>query len=198
MYMKISKNINTANLMISDVFFSEYLLIFGPSVRAQRLSRAASILTFQSGSIRAIRRPRFQVRIPETSILGAPGLKIDQKHRVLLQIRSRPPVSRTRDERRCHRLPRLRTTLSGRRPTADPTNIPPATMKKRRNPSSVLGGWKTGVPKRVVGSWNLKVHRGISNYLVDFTSLFHYMFGKCGRPAQAAQIHEPVPMEKPI
>ena len=61
-----------------------------------------------------------------------------------------------------------------------------------------LEGWKTGGPKRVVGSWNLKVHRGISNYLVDFTSLFHYMFGKCGRPAQAAQIHEPVTMGRPI
>ena len=57
----------TENSRIS-VVSSEYFLIFGPSVRAQRLSRAASILTFQSGSIRAIRRSRFQVRIPETLI----------------------------------------------------------------------------------------------------------------------------------
>ena len=34
-------------------------LIFGPWVRAQRLSRAASILTFSSGSIRALRRLYF-------------------------------------------------------------------------------------------------------------------------------------------
>ena len=68
---KSQKTINTASSIIS--ICPEYFLIFGPSVRAQRLSRAASILTFQSGSIRAIRRPRFQVRIPETFIFGASG-----------------------------------------------------------------------------------------------------------------------------
>ena len=65
---KIRSNLSPeiTTLLKLDIIF----LIFGPSVRAQRLSRAASILTFQSGSIRAIRRSRFQVRIPETFIFG--------------------------------------------------------------------------------------------------------------------------------
>ena len=48
--------------------FMNIFFVFGPSVRVHGLSRAASILTFQSGSIRTIRRSQSQVQILETCI----------------------------------------------------------------------------------------------------------------------------------
>ena len=113
--------------MIFDVFF-EVFFWGGPSVRVQRLSRAASILTFQSGSIRAIRRPRFQVRILETSIWGGQSQvwrEIDHNQCVLRCLSSRPGVSLAFWRGRCHDCMLFTATLRGRQARADPAAEPP-------------------------------------------------------------------------
>ena len=77
--------------------------------------------------------------------LGAPGRQMCSNTCVLSAKVARGTISRARDERRCHRLPRLRSTFGGRGPGAYPRHLPLAT-KTIRQRKHCLGN----VAKKVV------------------------------------------------